>query len=571
MLPTGDSRWPARRNSWSSLIYHLNGVGSFMFYRLQKAVTSMECEPPQRTRRQIKVLQALDVAKTQWYHFTAVVITGMGFFTDAYDLFCISLVTDLLGHIYYQNSVCHFDYKPGNLHEIAGATRGNLPKIVAASIKGIALCGTMFGQVFFGMLGDKMGRKRIYGVTLILMVVCSIASGLSFHHKPAAVITTLCFFRFWLGFGIGGDYPLSAAIMSEYANKKTRGAFMAAVFSMQGLGNLAAGIVVILVISARFKDTKPEDTDMFSQADYVWRIVLMIGAIPALLTFYWRMKMPETARYTALVARNLKQAVSDMNLVLDIDIDDLTEEGDINILAKQDGFGLFSYTFIRRHGWHLLSATVCWFMLDVVFYSLNLFMIDIFTEDTEWFGKACQEDVLDQTYKFAKAQAIIAVSGTLPGYFFTVMFVDKIGRIKIQLMGFTMMTIFMLGLAAAHHYWKGEAILPTGVAVTSALIFFFANFGPNSTTFIVPTEIFPTRLRSTCHGIAGAGGKAGAIVGVLLFVYAGTNITMKLLILASCNLVGIVFTLFLPESKGMSLEEIAGDMQEDVECDSQHR
>ncbi|CAN6271020.1 unnamed protein product [Urochloa humidicola] len=558
MLPTGGSRWPARRNSWSWLIYHLSGVGSLMFYRLQKAVTSMDGEPP-RTSRQIKVLQALDVAKTQWYHFTAVVITGMGFFTDAYDLFCISLVTDLLGHIYYKNRACDDEH-------------GNIPKLVAAAVKGIALCGTMFGQVFFGILGDNMGRKRIYGVTLILMVVCSIASGLSFQHNKGAVITTLCFFRFWLGFGIGGDYPLSATIMSEYANKKTRGTFMAAVFSMQGLGNLAAGIVV-LVVSASFKDTKLADTDMFSQADYVWRIVLMIGAIPALLTFYWRMRMPETARYTALVARNLKQAVSDMNLVLDIDIDDLTEEGDINILAKQDNFGLFSYMFICRHGWHLLSATVCWFMLDVVFYSLNLFMIDIFTKGTKWFGDACKEDihVLQQTYKIAKAQAIIAVSGTLPGYFVTVMFVDKIGRIKIQLMGFTMMTIFMLGLAAAHKHWEKEPSFPTGVAVMYALIFFFANFGPNSTTFIVPTEIFPTRLRSTCHGISGAGGKAGAIVGVLFFVYAGGSIPVKMLILASCNLVGIICTLFLPESKGMSLEEIAGDMQEDVECDSQHR
>ena len=49
----------------------------------------------------LQVLNALDVAKTQWYHFTAIIIAGMGFFTDAYDLFCISLLTKLLGRIYY--------------------------------------------------------------------------------------------------------------------------------------------------------------------------------------------------------------------------------------------------------------------------------------------------------------------------------------------------------------------------------------------------------------------------------------------------------------------------------------
>uniref|UniRef100_A0A0D3E650 Major facilitator superfamily (MFS) profile domain-containing protein n=1 Tax=Brassica oleracea var. oleracea TaxID=109376 RepID=A0A0D3E650_BRAOL len=51
--------------------------------------------------KQLGVLKALDVAKTQLYHFTAILIAGMGFFTDAYDLFCVSLVTKLLGRIYY--------------------------------------------------------------------------------------------------------------------------------------------------------------------------------------------------------------------------------------------------------------------------------------------------------------------------------------------------------------------------------------------------------------------------------------------------------------------------------------
>jgi PHS family inorganic phosphate transporter-like MFS transporter len=298
----------------------------------------------------------------------------------------------------------------------------------------------------------------------------------------------------------------------------------------------------------------------------------MFGAIPALLTFYWRMRLPETARYTALVGRNLKQAVSDMNKVLDIDINDLTEEEDANMLARQDSFGLFSSMFMRRHGWHLLSTTVCWFMLDVVFYTLNLFMIDIFTAETNWFGDAKKEGILEQTHKIAKIQALIAVSGTLPGYFFTVMFVDSIGRIAIQLMGFAIMTIFILFLAAMNFSKKAGSHLPIGfAAVIYGCIFFFTNFGPNSTTFIVPTEIFPTRLRSTCHGIAGAEGKAGAIVGVLLFLYAGDSIPLKLLMLAGCNLVGIVFTVFLPESKRMSLEDITGEIKEEMEHETEQR
>uniref|UniRef100_A0A0D3HE59 H(+)/Pi cotransporter n=1 Tax=Oryza barthii TaxID=65489 RepID=A0A0D3HE59_9ORYZ len=106
---------------------------------------------------QLKVLTTLDHARTQWYHFMAIVIAGMGFFTDAYDLFCISLVSKLLGRIYYT--------------DIASDTPGSLPPNVSAAVNGVALCGTLAGQLFFGWLGDKLGRKSVYGFTLVLMVI----------------------------------------------------------------------------------------------------------------------------------------------------------------------------------------------------------------------------------------------------------------------------------------------------------------------------------------------------------------------------------------------------------------
>ncbi|KAF0892431.1 hypothetical protein E2562_015493 [Oryza meyeriana var. granulata] len=82
--------------------------------------------------------------------------------------------------------------------------------------------------------------------------------------------------------------------------------------------------------------------------------------------------------------------------------------------------------FLHRHGRQLLSTIVCWFMLDIVFYSLNLFMKDIFT-DIGWFGDASKTGILEQTYKIACTQAIITIRGTLLGYFFTVAFVERLG------------------------------------------------------------------------------------------------------------------------------------------------
>ncbi|KAA8550755.1 hypothetical protein F0562_002439 [Nyssa sinensis] len=487
---------------------------------------------------QLQVLNALDVAKTQWYHFTAIIIAGMGFFTDAYDLFCISLVTKLLGRVYY--------------HVEGSANPGSLPPNVSAAVNGVAFCGTLAGQLFFGWLGDKMGRKRVYGMTLMLMCLCSVASGLSFGKQPKAIMATLCFFRFWLGFGIGGDYPLSATIMSEYANKKTRGAFIAAVFAMQGFGILAGGMFAIIV-SATF-DAK------FNAPAYM---------------------MPETARYTALVAKDAKRAAADMSKVLKADI--VAEQQKVEKIAEKpvNAFGLFSKEFLSRHGLHLLGTTSTWFLLDIAFYSQNLFQKDIFSA-IGWIPPAKTMNAIQEVYSIARAQTLIALCSTVPGYWFTVALIDKMGRFAIQLLGFSMMTIFMFALAIPYNHWTHKDNRIAFVAMYS-LTFFFANFGPNATTFVVPAEIFPARLRSTCHGISAASGKLGAIVGAFGFLYlaqnqdqakadagypAGIGVRNSLIVLGVVNFLGMAFTFLVPESKGKSLEEMSGENEDSNEAEA---
>ncbi|KAI3959865.1 hypothetical protein MKX01_039649 [Papaver californicum] len=521
-------------------------------------------------KEQLEVLKALDVAKTQLYHFTAIVIAGMGFFTDAYDLFCISLVTKLLGRIYYT---------------VPGAAKpGTLPPNVAAAVNGVALVGTLAGQLFFGWLGDRMGRKKVYGLTLLIMVTCSVASGLSLGDQPKAVMATLCFFRFWLGFGIGGDYPLSATIMSEYANKKTRGAFIAAVFAMQGTGILAGGIVAIIV-SAIFDKQFPAPAyavdakaSLPPETDYIWRIIVIFGAIPAALTYYWRMKMPETARYTALVEKNAERAAADMSKVLNKEIKAETEMVERLTTEPSNSFGLFSKEFLKRHGLHLLGTTSTWFLLDIAFYSQNLFQKDIFSA-IGWIPPSQTMSASEEVFKIARAQTLIALCSTVPGYWFTVAFIDIIGRWAIQMMGFFFMTVFMFAIAFPYNYWsKKENRI--GFVIMYALTFFFANFGPNSTTFIVPAEIFPARLRSTCHGISAAAGKAGAIIGAFGFLYAAQNqdpkktdhgypagigVKNSLIMLGVINFIGMLFTFLVPEPNGKSLEELSGENDGDAD------
>jgi PHS family inorganic phosphate transporter-like MFS transporter len=94
---------------------------------------------------------------------------------------------------------------------------------------------------------------------------------------------------------------------------------------MQGIGILG-GATMSIVVSAIFRNSLHAPSYAVNaaasappEADYVWRIVLAAGAFPAALTFYFRMKMPETARYTALVAKNNKQAAVDMSRVLQVE------------------------------------------------------------------------------------------------------------------------------------------------------------------------------------------------------------------------------------------------------------
>ncbi|KMT16629.1 hypothetical protein BVRB_3g049150 [Beta vulgaris subsp. vulgaris] len=518
------------------------------------------------SKGQLQVFNSLDLARTQWYHFKAIAIAGMGFFTDAYDLFCISLVAKLLGRLYYTRPDAD--------------TPGTLPINVSAAVYGVALFGTMGGQLFFGWLGDHMGRKKVYGMTLILMIFTSIASGISFGGRTAkGVLTTLCFFRFWLGFGVGGEYPLSATIMSEYSNTKTRGTFIAAVFAMQGLGILAGGIVALIVSAAFENKFKPPPFkldpvgSMPQESDYIWRIVLMFGAVPAVLTYYWRMQMPETARYTALVARNPRQAAEDMSKILKVHLDAEEERFEEIVRSERHQFGLFSSEFAHRYGIRLLGTTSTWFLLDIAFYSQNLFQKDLFSS-VGWIPPANEMNAIREVYMIARAQTLIALCGTVPGYWFTVAFIDVIGRWWIQMMGFFFMTIFMFAIAFPYDHWKKEHNR-IGFIIMYGLTFFFANFGPNATTFVVPAEIFPARLRSTCHGISAASGKAGAIVGALGFVYAsqekdpirrhegypaGIGKKNSLIVLGIINFLGMLCTFLIPEPMGKSLEELAGEV-----------
>lgn len=265
-------------------------------------------------------------------------------------------------------------------------------------------------------------------------------------------------------------------------------------------------------------------------------------------------------RYTALIEGNAKQAAVDMGRVLEIEIQD--EQDKLSQFKATNNYTLLSQEFWTRHGLHLLGTTTTWFLLDIAFYSQNLTQKDIFPA-MKLIKEAPDMNALREVFETSRAMFIIALFGTFPGYWFTVAFIEKIGRFKIQLVGFLMMSIFMLIIGVKYAYLKEKEHAKL-FGLLYGLTFFFANFGPNSTTFVLPAELFPTRVRSTCHAISAASGKAGAIVaafGVQNYTLDGdTNkIRKAMYLLAATNILGFLFTFCLTETKGRSLEEISGE------------
>ena len=266
-------------------------------------------------------------------------------------------------------------------------------------------------------------------------------------------------------------------------------------------------------------------------------------------------------RYTALVERNIIQAVMDMEKVMEVPMSQIVED---ELLPPSPlPYPLLSKQFFRLHGRDLFSCCFTWFLVDIVFYSSNFFQSRIYLEENG------DKNVYQDVYEAAKLQAIIALCSTIPGYFFSVYFIDKVGRVKIQMMGFSLMALVFLVLGITYKNYRDDELInlknKTSFLVLYGLTFFFANFGPNTTTFIVPAELFPARFRSTCHGISGAIGKVGAIIGSVGFVWAldgakPRGMTVSLIILAGVCLLGMPITFFFThETMGRSLEENEND------------
>ncbi len=465
------------------------------------------------------VLAALDNSSLSGFHLKAMLTSGMGFFTDAYDLFIIGVALAILTPLW------------------------NLNKLEISLIGSTSLIAAALGSIIFGRLADYVGRRSIYGFTLVVLAIGAIASAL------APNVVWLLIFRFILGLGIGGDYPLSATLMSEYSNRRDRGKLITMVFSMQGLGLIVGPLVAIVLLLAGLNH------------DLAWRIMLALGAVPALATFYLRRQIAETPRFALAMQGDVEGAARTVDMVTKkqnglngsatptpIESSQLNGKTASSKNSSRPGRSWLYLLLTPRYLRWLIGTAGAWFLLDIAYYGTTI--------SSPLVLKTLNPHSNLITNMFYTL--IIFAVAALPGYIVAALTIDRLGRKWIQWFGFGMMAL-AYGLLA---------VAPALTSITAAFLlvygasYFFTEFGPNVTTFVYPAEIFPVMVRTTAHGITAAVGKVGAFIGAFAFPFLLSNFHLPgaMAVSAVISLAGLLLTVFtLPEPNQRSLEEISDE------------
>ncbi|HET9126112.1 MAG TPA: MFS transporter [Solirubrobacteraceae bacterium] len=446
---------------------------------------------------------SLDDARPNRFQMKIMFVSGMGFFTDAYDLFVIGIVVKLV------------------------ADQWHLSTTQTSLLASTTLAASAFGALLFGRIADIFGRKKMYGVEVLILAVGAIASAFSPN------ITWLIIFRIIVGVGVGGDYPVSATIMSEYSGKASRGKMVGLVFAMQAAGLIVGPLVAVILLTAGLDH------------NLVWRLLLGLGAIPGTAVFYLRRQIHETPRFAAAGGDHTEALAA----IAQATGGPEAAQGPTGASAARTRQGLVEgWLKIARNPvllrW-VIGAALAWGLMDFAYYGNTIASPQIIS-------------LLSPTASLTHGTLLqlgIFVVFAAPGYWVAIRYLDSLGRKSIQMLGFAMMAICygLIGIIPSLSTTVVPFVLIFGVS------YFFTEFGPNTTTFVYPAEIFPTEVRTTGHGIAAAMGKMGAFAGTYLFtdMLGSWGIQGAEGVAAGVAVLGLIVTaVFLPEPKGKTLEEL---------------
>lgn len=444
--------------------------------------------------------QVLDRLPLSRFHWRLLVVSGLGWMFDAADILVVGSV-------------------------VAAVSREwQLDATQAQWINSANTAGLFFGALASGMLADRVGRKMAFQITLL---VYSIFTGLS---AAATGIAALMLLRFLAGLGLGGELPVASTMMAEFAPARRRGMMVVLLESFWAYGSVLAALIGFLVIP-----------------NWGWRAAFLIGAMPAFYVFVIRRSLPESPRFLAEQGRHAEAAAIVASIArqagvdtVDLQPEKTTDAPVVRAPLRSQVRELFSPVFRHR----TIALWVMWATINFSYYGIFLWLPLQFTRR----GFTLEDALL--------YNLIIAIA-QIPGYFTAAYFVERLGRKA------TLVTYLLL--AAIGSLFFGQVALEArdvpAILFWGSVISFF-NLGAWGVIYTYTPEMYPTRLRGTGAGWAAAVGRAFAFLAPLSIAYQiaifGSDQTVFLVFAVVMVLGGLVVWAIGPETKGRSLEEIAG-------------
>ncbi|KAJ4272331.1 hypothetical protein NW762_001044 [Fusarium torreyae] len=397
-----------------------------------------------------------------------------------------------------------------------------------AAVTYLEIIGIMVGQAVVGVMGDWVGRRwgliQDAAIMFIGLLMLTASWGLTLQGWVICYAWSLFFY----GFGVGGEYPITATSslegvssggrISTREDRLHRGRRVTTAFLMQGWGQFV-NQVILIVLLAIFNNGKSSPPYSASAAQYTFRLSFAFPAIGTLWLLYYRTYRMRSA------GKQLAEAKKRSNVT----------GYDVNALRH----------CFTNFGGRLFATAGTWFCNDVFFYGNKLFQgqfIKVISPDS---------DSIFTTWTWN----LVNITVSLAGYYLASLLIDNkmYGRKMMQQVGFFMcFLMFVIPAFSYKHYTS-----PAGIHSFQAMYFissFFNQFGPNSVTFLVAGEVFPTPIRATAHGFSACIGKSGALLASVLYNYIDDQ--TKFYVVPWFGLAGMLLTwVFLPDTTGLDLKE----------------
>lgn len=437
------------------------------------------------------VLERLEALPLGRFHYKLLLVTGLGWLFDSMDTGLIAFILPVLAK--------EWGLAPGQMGLIGS----------------IGLIGMALGAVVSGTIADRIGRKKVFTITVLLYSIASAFCALSWNYQSLLV------FRFLVGFGLGGELPVAATLVSEYAPSRVRGRFIVLLESFWGLGWIAAACIAYFFIPL-----------------YGWRMAFLIGALPALYVCLIRMHMPESVRYLLAHGRlgEARQIVVSLERQLHVPVAPFVSEKEtVPVVAKASFRELWKKPFASR----TIMLWLVWFGINFSYYGIFMWLPSLVFQ---------QGFTVVKTFEYV----LIMTLAQLPGYYCAAWLVDKIGR-KYTLSAFLLFS----GVAS---YFFGHASKAAALMMWGSVMSFF-NLGAWGVLYTYTPEQYPTAIRALGSGWAAGFGRFGGMaapmmVGALLARSFGFASVFYMFALVFAAVAVIVMSLGV-ESKQKDLESIS--------------